>query len=62
MSDEKKNDLPENGVQLYNLSGNESMALADRVINHHKASDTRKRLCRYIEKIGFEEFRKELGV
>ncbi|VUT28106.1 MAG: hypothetical protein SYNGOMJ08_00667 [Candidatus Syntrophoarchaeum sp. GoM_oil] len=52
MSDEKKNDLPETYA----------IALADKVINHYKASDTKKRLGRYIQKIGFEEFKKDLGV
>ncbi|MCW7077097.1 MAG: NAD(P)/FAD-dependent oxidoreductase [Candidatus Syntropharchaeales archaeon] len=49
-------------VLAEDLSDDEAIALADKVINHYKASDTKKRLGRYIRKIGFEEFKKDLGV
>ncbi len=49
-------------VLAEDLSDDDAIALADKVINHYKASDTKKRLGRYIQKIGFEEFKKELGV
>ena len=49
-------------VLAEDLSDDDAIALADKVINHYKASDTKQRLGRYIKKIGFEEFKKDLGV
>ncbi|OPX37859.1 MAG: sulfite reductase, partial [Desulfobacteraceae bacterium 4484_190.2] len=45
-----------------NLSDDEAIELADKVINHYKTSDTKKRLGKYIEEIGIDEFKKNLGV
>ena len=47
-------------VLIENLSDDEAIDLADRVINYYMQCDTKKRLGRYIKEIGFEEFKKEL--
>ena len=49
-------------VLAENLSDDEAIELADKVINHYKTSDTKKRLGKYIEEIGIDEFKKNLGV
>ncbi|KAF5436145.1 NAD(P)H-nitrite reductase, large subunit [Candidatus Methanophagaceae archaeon] len=47
-------------VLAENLSDDEAMALADRVINYYKNCDTKKRLGRYIKEVGLEEFKKDV--
>jgi NAD(P)H-nitrite reductase len=42
------------------LSDDEALDLADKVINYYKDCDTKQRLGKYIKKIGFEEFKKEI--
>ncbi len=44
------------------LSDDDAIALADKIISHYKNCDTKKRLGRYIKKIGLEEFKKDLGL
>ena len=45
-------------VLAENLSDDEAMELADKIINYYKNCDTKKRLGRYIKEIGLEEFKK----
>jgi len=45
-------------VLAENLSEDEAMELADKIINYYKNCDTKKRLGRYIKEIGLEEFKK----
>ncbi len=47
-------------VLAENLNYDEAIDTADRVINHYKNCDTKKRLGRYIKEIGFEEFKREI--
>ncbi len=47
-------------VLTENLSDDEAMALADRVINYYKNCDTKKRLGRYIKEVGLENFKKDV--
>jgi len=42
------------------LTDDEAIDIADRVINYYKNCDTKKRLGRYIKEMGFEEFKKEI--
>ena len=47
-------------VLAENLTDDEAIDIADRVINYYKNCDTKKRLGRYIKEIGFEEFKREM--
>jgi len=42
------------------LSDDEALDLADRIINFYKNSDTKLRLGKYIDKIGFDKFKEEV--
>jgi len=47
-------------VLAENLTDDEAIDIADRVIKYYKNCDTKKRLGRYIKERGFEEFKKEI--
>ncbi|RJS85613.1 NAD(P)/FAD-dependent oxidoreductase [Methanophagales archaeon] len=47
-------------VLAENLTDDEAIDIADRVINYYNNCDTKKRLGRYIKEIGFEEFKREI--
>ena len=47
-------------VLAENLSDDEAMELADKIINYYKNCDTKKRLGRYIKEVGLEEFKKAI--
>ncbi len=47
-------------VLAENLSDDEAMELADKIVNYYKNCDTKKRLGRYIKEVGLEEFKKEV--
>jgi len=42
------------------LTDDEAIDIADRVINYYKNCDTKKRLGRYIKEVGFEEIKREM--
>ncbi|BDC35872.1 MAG: NAD(P)/FAD-dependent oxidoreductase [Candidatus Methanoliparum thermophilum] len=45
---------------MKDLTNDEALELADKVINYYKNSDTKQRLGKYINKIGFDKFKENV--
>ena len=45
-----------------NLSHDDTIELIDKIFNYYEELDTKRRLGQYIEKIGFENFKKDLQI